>query len=75
MGCRAALDQVNPKGWQGGWQLSAAADLAVSDSFAILVGFSEISEGFHVFVIPGFLALRHVKDKDGFTAKAGLFWD
>jgi competence protein ComGF len=49
--------------------------LAVSGSFAILVGFSEISEGFHVFVIPGFLALRHVKNKDGFTTKAGLFWD
>jgi len=39
------------------------------------VGFSEFSEGFHVFVIPGFLALRHDKDKGGFTAKAGLFWD
>jgi hypothetical protein len=39
------------------------------------VGFSEISEGFHVFVIPGFPALRHDKDKDGFTAKAGAFWD
>jgi hypothetical protein len=42
---------------------------------AILVGFSEFSEGFHVFVIPGLLALRHVKDKGGSEPKAGLFWD
>jgi len=62
-------------GLQGRRQPAAAADLAVSCSFAILVGFSEISEGFHVFVIPGFPALRHDKDKDGFTAKAGAFWD
>ena len=38
--------------------VSGASDLAVSSSFAILVGFSEFSEGFHVFVIPGLLVSR-----------------
>lgn len=55
--------------------MPVAPDLAISSPFAILVGFSEFSEGFHVFVIPGFLALRHVKRQGGFTAKAGSFWD
>lgn len=35
-----------------------APDIAISDLPAILVGFSEFSEGFHVFVIPGFLESR-----------------
>jgi small subunit ribosomal protein S12 len=37
------------------------------------VGFSEFSEGFHVFVIPGFLALRHDKTRAVSEPEPGCF--